>query len=212
MSQLLTELQTLFTKAFPDLNKTEQQQAIQLYKILAKGQPVAIEDYATDIGLTAEVTRQLLDSWTGVSFNDHHLIDGFWGASTTETSHRFIINQQMLYTWCAWDLLFMPVIFQQTIEATTTCPISKKTISLTISDHGVEKIEPVGAMITFIKPKLEALKKDVTGSFCQYIFFVESESTGKQWQQNQSNGFLLDINQGFELGKDIIQRVFKDVL
>lgn len=208
---MLTELEHLFTLAFPQLDKTGQQQSLKLYQLLSLGKPVSIETFADNINLNTDETEKLLASWTGVSFDDEHRINAFWGVSTSATSHSFQLNDQTLYTWCAWDLLFVPVIYQQSIQAQTQCPVSKKTISLNISKEGVETIEPVTAMITFIKPDLEALKANITGSFCQYIFFVDSENSGKEWQKTHANGFLLDINQGFELGKNIIQKVFKDV-
>lgn len=203
-----TELEQLFIQAFPALDKTGQQQAMQLYLLLARGENVSIDTLASSLNLNTDDTRQLLASWTGVSFNQQGLIDGFWGVSTKETSHRFVINQATLYTWCAWDLLFIPVIYQQTINATTTCPVSGQTIELAITPDGIESAKPDTAMITFIKPALEKIKEDVTGSFCQYVFFVDSEETGKQWQQQRSDGFLLTLNQGFELGKNIIRQVF----
>ena len=208
---LIDELKELFIQAFPRLDTTGQQQATQLYQLLAQGQPVNIETFASHINLSTNETRKLLDSWTGVSFNKKHQIDAFWGLSTSKTTHSFNTGQHILYTWCAWDLLFMPIILKQTITTTTQCPISKQRIALTISEHGIEDVSPANAMVTFIKPTLEQLKANVTNSFCQYIFFVESEQTGQQWQQQHDNGFLLELDQGFNLGKDIIQQVFKDL-
>jgi len=204
-------LEKLFINAFPDLDQPGQQQALQLYLLLAKGENVSIDLLASTLNLSTDDTEQLLTSWTGVSFNEQGLIDGFWGISTKETSHRFVVNQTTLYTWCAWDLLFMPIIYQQTIKAATTCPVSGHTIELTITPDGIEKAKPDTAMITFIKPSLEKIKEDVTGSFCQYVFFVDSEETGHQWQQQRSDGFLLNLKQGFNLGKKIIQQVFIDI-
>ncbi len=208
---LIDELKELFIQAFPKLDITGQQQAAQLYQLLSQGQPVNIETFARKINLNTDITRKLLDSWTGVSFDTKHQIDAFWGLSTSKTTHSFNTGQHILYTWCAWDLLFMPVILKQTITATTQCPLSKQKITLTISEQGIEEVNPANAMVTFIKPTLEQLKANVTSSFCQYIFFVESEQTGQQWQQQHDNGFLLELDQGFKLGKDIIQQVFKDL-
>ena len=208
---LIDELKELFIQAFPKLDITGQQQAAQLYQLLAQGQPVNIEIFASHINLSTNETKRLLDNWTGVSFNNKHQIDAFWGLSTSKTTHSFNTGQHILYTWCAWDLLFMPVILKQTITATTQCPLSKQKITLTISEHGIEEVNPADTMITFIKPTLEQLKANVTSSFCQYIFFVESEQTGRKWQQQHNDGFLLELDQGFNLGKDIIKQVFKDL-
>jgi len=206
-----TALEQLFIQAFPSLDKTGQQQAIQLYQLLSRGKNINIDQFASTIDKSLQETDHLLEAWTGVSINEQQLIDGFWGVSTKETSHQFCINQSTLYTWCAWDLLFMPVIYQQTITAKTRCPVSDQAIELVISPDRIETVNPGSAMITFIKPDLDAIKEDVTGSFCQYVFFVASEETGIKWQQQRSDGFLLSMEQGFNLGKKIIQQVFKDI-
>ncbi len=202
------ELQQLFSQAFPKLNNTGQQQAKQLYQLLSNGEAISVQDFAKEIKLTIEQTNAIFKSWTGVSFDESNNIDGFWGLSTTKTRHSFELNHQTLYTWCAWDLLFMPIIFQQTITAHTTCPVTDHEITLTISKDKIEQARPADAMITFLKPTLEQLKANVTQSFCQYVFFVESEQAGLEWKKDHEGGFLLDLNTGFNLGKNIINDVF----
>ena len=208
---MTNELQQIFIKAFPELDIKGQQQAMQLYRLLANGSAVSVEKLAKSIALSTKETEQLLLSWTGVTFNENKMINGFWGVSTEKTTHRFQLDQGTLYTWCAWDLLFMPHIFHQTIQAETLCPITNQIIKLSISGNGIETVSPEHAMITFIKPDLEALKANVTNSFCQYIFFVASENAGKEWQSKQKDGFLINMDQGFELGKNIIQQVFRNI-
>jgi len=207
---LTLALEQLFIQAFPDLDAPAQQQALQLYQQLAKGKAISVAALAEQWALTEADTKELLDSWTGVAFNQKQAIKGFWGVDTQATNHRFYLNDTPLYTWCAWDLLFMPHIYKQTIKASTVCPISEQIIQLTISEKGIETVSPSGALITFIQPELSALKANVTQSFCQYIFFVASEAEGEQWKSKQDNGFLMTMHDGFELGKKIIQTVFKD--
>ena len=208
INTLTTELQQLFSQAFPKLNNAGQQQAKQLYHLLSNGEAISVQDFANEIKLTNEQADAILENWTGVSFDDNKNIDGFWGLSTTKTRHSFELNNHTLYTWCAWDLLFMPVIFQQTITAHTTCPVTDNEITLIISKNKIEQAKPVDAMITFIKPALEQLKANVTQSFCQYVFFVESEQAGLEWKKGREGGFLLDLDTGFDLGKNIINDVF----
>ena len=209
---MITELKNLFVLAFPALNKTGQQQALQLYQLLAKGEPVTLESFSEAVKLNKTEARRLLDNWTGVNFDAEQSISAFWGVSTSETMHCFQLGDQTLYTWCAWDLLFVPVIYKKTITAETQCPITHQTIKLTISENGIEQLTPSTSMITFIKPDLQQLKDNVTSSFCQYIFFVESKETGHKWLQKNPDGFLLELDQGFELGHGIIQQVFNEIL
>lgn len=208
---MTSELEQLFIQAFPALDRTGQNQAMQLYQLLATGKAVSIKTLSEKLSLPEKDTSELLHSWTGVSFNEDQLVNGFWGVSIDKTSHSFKLGEQTLYTWCAWDLLFVPVIYRQTVQAETICPVSKQKISLVISETGLDKVSPENSLITFIKPDIDELKANVTNSFCQYIFFVASQACGEVWKKNQKDGFLISLDQGFELGKNVIQQVFKDL-
>ena len=39
-------------------------------------------------------------------------------------SHRFEVAGRTLYTWCAWDSLFLPQILGQEAEVESTCPLT----------------------------------------------------------------------------------------
>lgn len=203
-----SELEDIFFNAFPRLDATGQQQALMLYQLLAAGQPVAVADFAEKINLGCDEGHALLDSWTGVTYDGQHHIDGFWGLSLADTTHQFNLGGHQLYTWCAWDLLFIPHLLGQSITAQTRCPVSGQEIQLSISQQKVESVTPGTTMMTFIKPDIEALKKNVINSFCQFIFFLVSDKEGKTWTQNHPDSFLLSIDEGYRLGKNIISSVF----
>ncbi len=47
-----------------------------------------------------------------VELRERH--DEYWGLAIAETKHRLEVDGRALYTWCAWDSLFLPEILQRT--------------------------------------------------------------------------------------------------
>ena len=101
-----------FPAEFLNLSIEEQKISIELYKLLAAGKPVPIKMLAESLGLPTEVIDNVLNKWLGVYFDDDAQIIGYWGLTLTPTSHRLLIDSQKLYTWCAWDSLFIPEILR----------------------------------------------------------------------------------------------------
>lgn len=208
MHKNLPELAHLFTQAFPQLDSSGRQQALSLYQLLARGKPVSISQFADKIGLTEDNTKQLLDSWTGVYYQENGDIVGFWGLSVSETAHKIIINQVSLYTWCAWDTLFIPMILKAAAHISTHCPVSHQPIELRVSADKIESVEPASSVISFIKPELQKIKDNVVQSFCQQIFFLASDTEGQAWCKDRPDAFILSMDEGFRLGKQIVNAVF----
>jgi alkylmercury lyase-like protein len=65
----LAELATSIVRCFPSLNVVEQRLSLELYRLLADGQPVPRAALADRAGITVETVNRILDSWPGV-FSD----------------------------------------------------------------------------------------------------------------------------------------------
>ncbi len=94
--------------AMPDLNATEQRVAVAVYRLLAAGAPVSPAMVAQRIDLSPDHVGQMLKEWPGVFYDKQERVLGFWGLSLGEMPHRFRVEGKQLYTWCAWDSLFIP--------------------------------------------------------------------------------------------------------
>ncbi len=108
--------------AFPDLSATDQKIAVGLYRLLAEGEPVSPDLLAQHLDLSKSVVREVLNSWPAVYFNDEKNVVGFWGLALQEMPHRFKVNGRQLYTWCAWDSLFIPELLGKTAEVESPVP------------------------------------------------------------------------------------------
>jgi len=186
--------------AFPDLSATDQRIAVGLYRLLAEGEPVSPDRLAQHLDLSAHLVKEVLDSWPAVYFNDESDVIGFWGLALQEMPHRFKVNGRQLYTWCAWDSLFIPELLGKTAEVESTCPTSGEIISLTVSPTRVENFSPEGAVVSFLSPTT-SFDMNVIAGFCHYVLFFSSEENGKQWIANHEGTFLLTLEQAHEIGR-----------
>ena len=186
--------------AFPDLSATEQRIAVGLYRLLAEGEPVSIDRVAQHLNVSTDLVREVLHSWPAVYFDEENKVVGFWGLALQEMTHRFRVNGRQLYTWCAWDSLFIPELLGKTAEVQSTCPISGDAISLTVGPKRVENFSPGTAVVSFLSPST-SFDMNVIASFCHYVLFFSSEESGNKWIANHENTFLLTLHDAYEIGR-----------
>src|SRR5438105_3553591 len=79
-------------------------------------------------------------------------ITGYWGLALSPTAHRFLIRGRLLYTWCAWDSLFIPELLGESARVESSCPQTKSRIHLTVTPRGVIDLDPAGAVVSLVTP------------------------------------------------------------
>ena len=201
----IDRLAQYFVDAFPAMTVTEQRLALKLYRLLSEGEAVAYERLsgAADIALTEVET--IVQHWPGVFHNDDHQITGFWGLSINETKHRIDVNGKTVYTWCAWDTLFIPELLNATAQVTSNCALSGDEITLCISPEAIESSRPDQIpdqiRVSFLIPDEAAFRENITASFCHHVFFLRSVEAGECWLATHPGTFLLSLDEAFAIGK-----------
>ena len=201
-----------FPAEFLNLSIEEQKISIELYKFLAAGKPVPIKMLAESLGLPTEVIDNVLNKWLGVYFDDDAQIIGYWGLTLTPTSHRLLIDSQKLYTWCAWDSLFIPEILGISALVESACPITGEKISFTVTEDGVKDINPSGAVISLITPEESKLRENVLVNFCHYVHFFNSTESANNWISERPEIFIISIEEAYYLGQKKNEVQYKDAL
>jgi alkylmercury lyase len=79
-----------------------------LLRELTRGEPVSDAALAASSARAEREVTQTLARWPNVHRDDHGRVDAFGGLSLQPTQHRFEVGGRHLYTWCAWDTLFLP--------------------------------------------------------------------------------------------------------
>jgi|SRR5579883_556127 len=86
-------------KAFPALDGFEQRLSLELYRLLAAGQPVARAVLADRLQVPVALADRILDGWPGVFSDSKQRIVGYWGISIRTayaSPHQITIDGQTL--------------------------------------------------------------------------------------------------------------------
>ena len=185
----------------------EQRAAVALYRELAKGRAVDAEQFARALDTTPAATRALLEREAIKRFiypDAEGRVLGFGGLAAAPMHHRFEVNGRTLWTWCAWDSLFLPEILGRTARVTSPDPENRELVRLTVTPDRIQTVEPSDAVISFIRPDAAAFATsaaNVMASFCHYIFFFASRASGERWTAEHPGTFLYSLDDAFALAK-----------
>ncbi|MGH8631979.1 MAG: organomercurial lyase, partial [Burkholderiales bacterium] len=153
-----------------------------------------------------------LRSWYGVQFDSAGSVVGFWGLTLSNTKHRFRVNGQNLYTWCAWDTLFIPTILDADAEVESTCAVSGDTVVLKVTPHRVEPSGNADAVVSFVAPQKAKIDENVIKNFCHFVHFFATEENGRKWVAEHPGTLVLTMEQAWELGRRKITVQYAGVL
>lgn len=207
----LDELVEVLRPSFPSLDRDGQKVSVEIYRLLAQGQPVVRGQLADRVQMPLATVNEMLGRWWGIDYDDRNRIAGYWGLTIRPTQHRLEVNGQTLYAWCAWDTLFIPEILKASACIESASPATKTTVRLKLSPEGVQEVEPVGAVMSFVTPETAKVKQNVVAHFCHFVYFFESMDAGMAWTSKQPGTFLLSIDDAYALGRKINAAQYPDV-
>jgi alkylmercury lyase len=203
MSDRRMDLETLaheLVAAKAPMDATEQRVAVALLRLLAEGVPVPRARLAEHVGLPSAQVATILAGWPWVFFDDQQRVLAFWGLALRETPHHFDVGGRRLYTWCAWDTLFLPPLLGTTAQVASSCPVTGETIRLTVGPEGVTAVSPPTAVLSFLRPE-GRFDEHVIQSFCHFLLFFASETAVRTWTATHPGTFVLSIDEGLTLGR-----------
>lgn len=195
--------------AMPTLDNTDQAIATAIYRLLSRGEAVEATDVAESVGgITAESVNERLDSWPGVFRDDRGRVVGFWGSAVDklDPEYRLVADGTTTYAWCALDTLFIPGILRTPVRVEASDPISGQAVSAVVDGDGVREVTPAGAVVSMLVPE-GPFGYDVIESFCHHVLFFASDQTGASWINRHEGATLLSVEQAYELGRVLTERV-----
>jgi alkylmercury lyase len=139
-----------------------------------------------------------LATWPDIETDSNGRVVGFGGLSLTATTHRLQLTQGILYTWCAYDPLFIVPLLGETARVESTCPTTRRTITLTVTPGGVHGISPRDAVLSFVIPEPDS-HDDVRQRFCNHVRYFASSEASTSWLDQRQGAFVLPIEEAFEL-------------
>jgi alkylmercury lyase len=142
----------------------------------------------------------VLSGWPNVHRNEGGDVVAFGGLSLIATPHRFEVDGRELFTWCAWDTMFLPALLGQPAIVRSTCPITGDGVRLNVAPARVVAADPAGLQVSFPAPGA-ARAQDITGSFCCHVHFLAGQPAGTAWLANHPSGLVLSVRDAFLLGQ-----------
>ena len=116
--------------------------ALALLEELANGKPVTLAQLARAADRDESDLAPTLERWPNVHRDGQARVVAFGGLGVTPTPHRFEVAGRQLYTWCAWDTLFLPALLGQEARVESTCPVTATQVTLVVAPDGVRAAEP----------------------------------------------------------------------
>jgi alkylmercury lyase len=202
------ELWEAAARCLPVLSPEEQRAGMVLLRELARGEPVATAQLAQALGTPVDGAEALVRDSTltpDVHAGEGDRIQGFMGLSVVRTPHphQLTVNGRSLWTWCAYDTLFIPELLDETAEIETRDPETGQLIHLTVSPARVEAAEPTSIVASIVGPQMwdHTSNARLRASACHFMFFFASRASGERWQAKHPETVLLSLDEAFAFGR-----------
>lgn len=210
---MLDELWEATARYFPEFSPEEQRAGIELLRELAGGEPVGAAHLAQALSISVGDAEALLRESRLSPFvhaDEGGRVVGFWGLSTARMHHRFTLDGQPLWTWCAVDSLFLPELLGETARVESRDPEGGELVQLTISPTGIESVEPKGVVVSMNSPDVWEISSAarVIATACHFIFFFTTRAGGERWVAKHPKTVLLSLGEAFAWGKRQNARLF----
>jgi alkylmercury lyase len=180
----------------------------QLLWLLAEGCPVAPDQIAEGVCISLEEAKTILKNSPGVELNDRGEVIGCLGLSLTPTPHHFRLGDRELFTWCALDALFLPIVLNQSACVESSCPVTGAKVQVTANPDSIERVEPVDAVMAIIVPEAAEVCCDVRRAFCDKVHFFNSSEAASQWVLKHKGARTLSVHQAFALARLLLKNLF----
>lgn len=175
--------------------------ARSLWDLLTAGQPVPVETVAAHAGVEVASVSARLEAWPGVFRDDGGNIVGFWGLALPRMSHRFRVEGGApIHAWCALDPMLIVPILGRPARVESKDPLTGEAISMTVTPSGVEDVSPAGMVVSILIPD-RAFDRDVIQSFCNFVHYFASQTTGEKWIAGRPGFALVSPREAFEIGR-----------
>lgn len=126
--------------------------------------------------------------------------DGKLPASECPILESLNVDAQV-YTWCAWDTLFLPELLEKSARVESVCDATGKSVRLSVSPKRVESADPGSVCISFLTPDSSRFQQDIVQNFCHYIHFFRSRKDAEVWTAKTPGTFILSLDEATELAR-----------
>jgi alkylmercury lyase len=190
----LDQLHESLLECFPKLNHSEQTVSMEIYRLLSKGSSIGIKELAESVEIPETELRRILENWWDIFYDTGGNIISYRGLSLRPSVHEFRVEGCKLYTWCAWDTLFIPQLIGKSAAVASICPQTKKPIHLEVSPNEISFKQPEDVVVSFLSPDAIRIRENVLSNFCHYVHFFASNEAATIWISQNPGTFILSLD------------------
>ncbi len=166
---------------------------------------------ATGADLALGRVSELLDGRPGVYLDEREWVIGFWGLTIRPMPYRLLIEDRVLYAWCAWDTLFLPELIGQPARVQSTCPTAgDASVSLSVDGLEVIDVAPSSAVLSFLH-RNHPLDADTIATFCHYVHFFADRTAAERWTSEHDGTFVISLADGVEIARLVNEARFPTI-
>jgi alkylmercury lyase len=180
----------------------------QTWQLLAaNGSLVSPDEIAIRVQTSPDKAVSTLKKF-GAEFDKEGNILGL-GLTLVPTSHIYNFNGHKMYTWCAADALYCPVIFKHTASIESSDPVTSEKIRIHVTPDRVEKIEPKSAVVSYTK---NIDLTDIRGTVCNNVNFFSSPETAIEWIAERPNVTFYPASYVYQAHKHFHLNKYPDIM
>ncbi len=181
----------------------------QLAQLLVQGRPVAPELLARRLHCDLEEVRSILRAHPELEYDAQGNLVGS-GLTLFPTTHQFQVEQRTLFAWCAFDTLTYPVELYLSAHITSRCPVTRRSIHLTVTPEQVLDLDPGEAQVSLVVDVAAECCHNVRGDVCNDGHFFASREAATQWQAAHPQAVILSVEEAYQVGKLVESSRFRD--
>lgn len=156
-------------------------------------------DLAAATGRPVEDIRAALEAMPDAEYDGSGRIVGM-GLTQRSTRHRFEVDGEQLYTWCALDTLIFPTLLGASARIQSAYDSASTPVRLRAGSSGVTGVEPATAVVSLINPEDIS---SVRSSFCNQVHFFASPEEAEPWLENHPEGTAIPVEEAYRLASDM---------
>ncbi len=194
-------LETIAERLSEQLQCVHEDLCLPILHQVTRGKPLEKGALAASLHMNQGELEQRLLHLPDTEFDQQGNIVG-WGVTLVPTRHRFQIDEQSLYTWCAFDTVLFPPSLGKEVQVQSTCPVTGHSITFVATPEGtIKNLVPASSVMTLIIPVERS--ECVRSTFCEQSLFFESEQAASTWLAAHPEAILLSIAEAAMVGKRV---------
>jgi alkylmercury lyase len=190
-----------------------QELALTIYRGLARGDAVDLEAVAAGYGSAIAEIRKLVRRFpsSAIEHDPSGRIVAFFGLSLAPTRHRLELAGRTLFTWCAFDALFLPQVLRSPARVRSNCPASGVDIEIELSPEAILRHRPAGVVMSVVHPGGDNRHNDLRGAFCRHVHFLRDRSAYEDWRSERSGTGCVALAEAHAMGRRRNADRFRDI-